>query len=290
MSSPAGLQVELQERTGLAVYNLGIPSVGPRREAFLLDAVGLGLRPRYVVWLFFGGNDVDEAHRLLQWQEKGIDTYAQLYPGFTYPRSYLADLVAAAVDRRSGTRQPEKPTPLPPFLLAPAGQPPSPIWFHPTYLRNLRRSGEDWQTHPGWAATRATLTRVSTVLEDRGIRLLLVYVPSKPQVYLPHVEENAALLRRTASFGRDLPLAETPEELWDSALRNRGSLERLLAGFAEHQAVDFLTLSALFAEAARAGTLCYLSADTHWNDVGQILAVEPIVEWLQRRPRAPPRL
>ncbi len=112
--------------------------------------------------------------------------------------------------------------------------------------------------------------------------MLLLYVPSKPQIYLSYVERNALLLHRMASVGLDAPLSQAPDDLWESSLENCDSLEQVLATFAERESIDYLSLSSHFREAARAGSLCFLSADTHWNDVGQDIAVEPAVDWLKK--------
>ena len=127
-------------------------------------------------------------------------------------------------------------------------------------------------------ATKKVLTRTFTALKRKGIRLLLVYIPSKPQIYVSYVEKNALSLHQMASFDLDAPLIQAPEALWESILRNRDSLEHILANFAKQERIDYLSLSSHFHEAARAGSLCFLSADTHWNDVGQGIAVKRLLQ------------
>jgi len=277
---PLGFQARVQGQTGLTVFNLGIPSLGPQREEFLLDTIGLKLRPRSVIWLFFGGNDIDEAHRLEQFQQKGIRNYRQLFPDFTYPTSFLADMLSKAPRRFLRARPTDKERkPLPPFRFNTESQQ-RPLWFHPVYLRNLSHPPRYWKQHPGWPATQAVFRRTSRALRSQGIRMLLVYVPSKPQVYLSHVEKDAQLLREMASFDLEDPLGQGPEEFWETSLRNRGSLDRVLSQFAEREGIDYLSLVPVFNDAAGAGSLCYLSADTHWNEIGQAAAAKAIVVWL----------
>ncbi len=277
--SPPGFQAKVQDRTKLSVYNLGIPGLGPQREEFMLNTLGLQLRPRAVVWFFFGGNDIDEAFQLEETQKQGVRNYAQLFPGFDYPKSYLVDLIKEIALKSSRAESAKKKVdPLPPFLFRSTEA--KPIWFSPLYLRNSSYPKSYWEAHPGLEPTQEILARTSTALKDQGIRMLLVYIPSKPQIYLSHVERNALLLHRMASVGLDAPLSQDPDDLWESSLQNCDSLEQVLATFAEREGIDYLSLSSHFHEAARAGSLCFLLADTHWNDLGQEIAVEPVVDWL----------
>ena len=279
---PPGFQAKVQDRTKLSVHNLGIPGIGPQREEFMLNTLGLQLRPRAVIWFFFGGNDIDEALRLEETQKKGVRNYAQLFPGFVYPKSYLVDLIKEIALKSSRAQfAKKKMNALPPFLFNTTTQA-KPIWFSPLYLRNSSYPRSYWEAHPGLEPTQKILARTSAALKDQGIRMLLVYVPSKPQIYLSYVERNALLLHQMASFGLDAPLSRAPDGLWESSLENCDSLEQVLATFAEREGIDYLSLSSHFREAARAGSLCFLSADTHWNDVGQDIAVEPAVDWLKK--------
>ncbi len=277
---PAGLQVKLQDMAKGRVYNLGIPAIGPQREEFMLHTLGLRLLPRAVIWLFFSGNDVDEAGRLERLRNEGIGTYGQLFDSPHRPRSYAFDLVkrAAINGLRTSFGQHRK-RPLGPFILV-TNEGKVPLWFHPPYLRNLRYGEGHWLAHSGWGPTRRVLARTSAALSSKGIRMLLVYIPSKPEVYLPYVEKDALLLHEMASFDLKVPLAKSPEDLWRSTMDNHDSLEQVLAEFAREKGIDFLSLSPHFRAAARAGALCFLSADTHWNDVGQDFAAHPIVAWL----------
>ena len=133
---PPGFQAKVQDRTKLSVHNLGIPGIGPQREEFMLNTLGLQLRPRAVIWFFFGGNDIDEASRLEETQKKGVHNYAQLFPGFVYPKSYLVDLIKAIALKSSRAQfAKKKMNALPPFLFNTTTQA-KPIWFSPLYLRN----------------------------------------------------------------------------------------------------------------------------------------------------------
>lgn len=277
--APPGLQRKLAQSTGLSIYNLGVPAIGPRRELFLLRNVGLAMRPRAVIWLFFGGNDVEDAGRLAGHLEDGIETYAGLFDGDVRPRSLVFGLLRWALGELSpGDRHEQRAGPVPPFIFRSA-EGPVPLWFSPPYLRNLGRTEADWKVAPGWNDIEQVLDEIAG-LQSLGAATLLVYVPSKPEVYIRHVDKDAALLHRVASWDLQEPLAIAPEELWSSAIANGGSLDRALAAAAATRRMDYLSLTPLLDAAAARGILGFLQADTHWGPEGQQAAVEPLASWL----------
>ncbi len=274
--SPPGLQARLQQRTGLAMFNLGIPAIGPQRAAWLLEEHGLARRPQAVIWFIFGGNDLADAAAVERHQAAGIRTYADLFDRPARPRSLLFDLVVKAV---SGPEAPPPADSLPGFSF-PAGGGEQRIWFHPEYLRQLARPRDQLEADPAWAIAAGVLGRVAADLEQRPIRLLVVYLPSKPEVYLPWVREDQALAYRVASFGAAAP-ADSAEDFWRLTNENRGELESLLEDFCAVQSIAFLSLTGPLTDLARDGELGYLAADTHWNEIGQGAALEPLAAWLK---------
>ncbi len=278
--TPPGLQRRLQERTGFTVFNLGIPAIGPGRAAWLLEELGLARRPRAVIWFFFGGHDLADAAAVERHRAGGVATYADLFDRPALPRSLLFDLLVRAASRPGPAKT--SADPLPAFSFASEGGE-QPVWFHPEYLRQLARSRDQLEADPGWAITTRVLARVAAELERRSIRFLVVYGPSKPEVYLPFVRPDPDLAFRAASFGAPAP-ADSAAEFWRLANENRGQLESLLEGFCAPRDIAFLSLTGPLSDLARRGELGYLAADTHWNEIGQGAAVEPLAAWLSRRP------
>lgn len=286
---PPGLQARLKQTTGLEVFNLAVPAIGPQRERWLLEEVGLELEPERVVWFFFGGNDLQEAARIEHHRQRRCESLADLYRVPLVPRSIAVDLLASPIRWLLDTRHAK--TPLPGLRL-PGGDGDQPVWFNPVYMRRLTRSRKAIAGSSGWSATTDVLLEVSKELKRRRIPLLVVYVPSKPQVYLPFVERDRDLLHRMASFDRDI--RATPEGFLRSALAHRNDLDRLLAAFCRESSIGYRSLTPHFVRLARRGSLGYLAADTHWNEVGQAAALPVIRAWVEktcdrgRRPRPSP--
>ena len=278
--SPPGLQSFLERRTDLTFFNLGVPAIGPQREAWLLEHVGLTRDPRAVIWFFFGGNDLADAAAVAEHEQNGVRTYADLFPDFIRPRSLLLDLI-----RKSAGRDREPPpsarstVPLPAFSLAAGGD--RRLWFHPRYLRQLARSRDQLRADPGWLIAARVLNDVAAELARRRIRLLVVYVPSKPQVYLPWVRQDMDLVWRVARFGGATAPGESAEHFWRLAIDHRSQLEALLREHCAARDVDFFSLTEPLVGLARRGELGYLAADSHWNEIGQGVAVEPLARWLK---------
>ena len=64
-------------------------------------------------------------------------------------------------------------------------------------------------------------------------------------------------------------------------LENRNNLEELLSTFCKAKGIEFISLKPQLEQLASQGKLGYLSADTHWNELGQATAIEPIKNWLE---------
>lgn len=269
---PPGLQTRLAETTGLEVFNLAVPSIGPQREAWLLETIGLGLEPRAVVWMFFGGNDLEEAERLDLQLEKGIKTYADLFPDFRWPRSFLIDFLTKLSAQEPSSHD----ATLPGFVFAGEER----LWLSPNYLQALARNRAELASHRGWGATKKVLRRVARRSQSLEIRLLVVYVPTKEQVYLPHLAPDSELTARLLRFGGRQPPPDPPDVFWKNALAHRGVLERLLEEFCAARRIDFLSLTPELETLAAAGKLGYFAADSHWNEIGQATAVAPLAGWL----------
>ncbi len=274
---PKGLQAHLAEATGLTVYNLGVSAIGPVREAWLLENVGLEKNPRCVLWFFFSGNDAVGSAIPLVEKRKGNETWGQLYadrrPPFLILPDVMRKLLAAALDRSSHDA-------LPGFRFTLADGTVQPIWFNPFTLPFLQL--EDWEANNGWINARRMIKRARETCVEAGVAFILIYLPSKAEVYLPYVEEDPDLIRRTLSFQRPEPLSDDPRTLLRELLERRGKLEASVDAFCSSAGIPFLSATPFLESLAREGELGYLVADTHWQTTGQAVLLEPLLSLLTR--------
>lgn len=273
-SDPPGLQLRLHKETGLSIRNLGLPGIGPQRQEFLLSKLGLAGHPQAVIWFFFGGNDIQDEERLERLKANGVELYTERPQAGGLPKSLLLDLMRTWWS----SRRPNSAAPLPGFQFP--GQPARPLWFGPSLLRAQLLSEQELAQSPGWNSSQEVLRRVSRELAQRGVPFLLVYVPSKPEVYLRYVEPDPGLFRKMLTFDRRLDPELSEEQLWEKALRNSGTLERMLAEFAGGEGIEFLSLTPSLQKQAAEGQLGYFCADSHWQPRGQAVALEPLKTWL----------
>jgi len=130
------------------------------------------------------------------------------------------------------------------------------------------------------------LIRISKNLKDHNIELLVVYIPSKPEVYLPYVDKDLKLFQdylthpKKREYNKQSKMISN--RLWRESLENRNNLEKLIEKFCESEQIPYLTLKPQLEELAAQGKLGFFSADTHWNEIGQSTAVQPIAQWLYK--------
>jgi len=269
---PPGLARLLAEAIGDTVYDLGVAGVGPQREAWLLEHVGSDLDPDLVLWFFFGGNDLVDARRVRDRIEAGATTYAQDEEYRAPPELRLPDLF---LTRIAGS--PPRPVPVPPVHLAGADGP-HPFWFLPRHLFMTSMPLATLRGHRGWEPTRLALRESRQAVVARGGKFAVVYLPSKAQVYLPYVEQDAELLYRMLTFDDAVP-EPSPEAQLQQMLAHRGDVEELVRTFCAEEDIPFFSATPILDGLARRGELGYLTCDTHWAPPGQAAVAGPLAEF-----------
>jgi len=277
VTRPAGLQVQLARATGLDVFNIGVSAIGPVREEWLMENVGLGKNPRCVIWFFFSGNDASGSIYPLVHKRKGLDTFAEVHADRMPPRLILPDVLRHLFAARDVGRR--EALPGFPFTLCDGTK--QDLWFNPAHLGLLHLTVEQWEANIGWRTARDILVRASKTCRERGVAFLLVYVPSKAEVYLPHVEATSELAHRTASYLLPEPVPVAPDVYLRQLLERRDSLERVVRSACEAESITFLSATPHLDRLAREGELGYLVTDTHWQVVGQSALLAPLLEALR---------
>ena len=241
----------LERELGLVVQNLGCSGYGPQQEKIVLERYGLPLKPKFVVWFFFEGNDLLDVPRYEEARRTGGQD-----PGRT---RFLARSLTANLARRLAL-----------FLTRPPGE--SSIEAQER-MGTFRRGGEPVRLFFAFAAgpltveDRASLVQAQDsihtsagVARAAGARFLLAFVPTKFRVHEGLVDFDPATLCAK----------------WRS-----NELPELLARFAEEQRIEWLDLTVPLRAAAGKGELVYFPDDGHWNARGQAVAAAAIEERLR---------
>jgi GDSL-like Lipase/Acylhydrolase family len=291
-----------------SVRNYGTAGFGPGQELRVLKEYVLPRRPRLVVVGFFAGNDLQDAERFEAFEKSGgafpssglgwkfkevIARFDQLYVMSLYQgashfvRDREGGSLGASGDPRRVDYSGEDPDALPAqspafdrglFTVPVAGHTVR-FAFLPPYLNCLKLSREELEASPGWDATRRSYREMQRRARMQGVRLVVMFIPSKSQVYLPlaaSVFSPSALAHAFAVSLRDVDRPPGPEVV----MRNRLALNGLMRDLCAEEGIPFLDLTdALQARLAR-GSNVYFPDDSHWNAAGHETAATALAGWL----------
>jgi hypothetical protein len=278
-TEPPGLQRLLSESSGWTVYNIGIPGIGPIRERWLLEHYGLALKPQAVVWFFFGGNDLTDAEKT----QARLDTGAKFYtdnPAYKPVPTFLALDFLISWTKTFDVEERARPRMSKGIRLDYGPDEGVDVWFSPFYVRTLLTDKPGWKKRAGWDIFTREIGAVKKALDARGIPLVLVYVPTKIETMLPYIGDQLDMVWDMVTFhlGDDTPMSE--EDFLSSIQLNLDVLESLVQVFCERSKIPFLSATPLLRDLVEQGRLPYLSADTHWNDVGGASLLAPLQQTL----------
>lgn len=288
--------VLLEQVSGLSTLNLGIRGWGPQAEAEAAKAFGLPVDPDWVIVGYYEGNDLRDAAIYEQARASGLDwvEWSRSVVGRQPLDSWLAwqslryglhdfgtRLLGSGEESATSTRR---------FPLdLPLGDRTVSLGFYDDQTSYLSASRADIEASTNYALTEAALRGLKAACDAQGARLLLAYLPSKERVYLPLVEDGAALDvilsgARPVTLGDDGYLAMgqpplAPETLWSHLDDQRAAMEAL----AEHLDADFLDLTPAFQTATAEGRDLYFPVNAHWTQEGQRLAAEIVAAYLRDR-------
>jgi hypothetical protein len=273
------LSERLRAVSGRATFNLSRPWYGPDQYLELLKRYGLALRPKVVLLGFCAGNDIEDLREYRRWLREGrYYFYADHAPRPFFVRYVIAlgDMGASLTDmiakRLAHPARPEAPAEIHPDLgIIRVGSQSVPMIF--AYW-NPQGSGEQLLATEAWQALHARLTEFRDLSRARGILPVLLYLPTKSQVYaeyaLPH--SGRRFLQAMAS---QQPIRTNMVE----------ALTTLAAGVE----LPLINLLPYFEQQAEAGRLLYYPFDTHWNAEGIQAAAEYVWHELQPRLATGPR-
>ncbi len=298
MTLPAEMTwpARLASRLGVSVRNYGTAGFGPGQELRALEEYALACRPRLVVVGFFAGNDLVDAERFEAfergggsipsvgrgWKIKGvIARFDQLYLTSLYQgaSAFLSDgrrglkgrPARATGDDFSGEDSTVSRATGPAFD---RGLFSIPVSGHvlrfallPPYLNRLTLSRQQLEVSRGWELTRRAYREMHRLVRAQGAELIVLFIPSKSQVYLPQLLASFEATELRAALGYCLGSPEPQPEL-DTLMRNRLALNDLMREFCAEEGIRFLDLTEDLESRVRAGQNVYFPDDSHWNAAG----------------------
>jgi len=255
----------LSREAGVPVRNLGFSGYGTQEYALVMEEYGDDVGPEVVLLAFFGANDVEFADRE---GDFNIDTDR-----------------ADTVERQDVPDLPELenvkyPFPVQVILKGQAHD----LAFLYQYLWWMNIEPDEVRDSENMRVIQETWRDVAASAGE--VCKIVMYVPSKGEVYLPFLdyEDRLTMLdgtrRPLAEPGETLRMVDEPGGTVDTLLARRGNLQSLLRGIAEAEGFHFIDLTPVFEAAARDGARLFYAYDTHWNQTGHDVAGAYIAEQL----------
>ncbi len=248
------------KRYRLGVYNLSVSSVGPWDEFANLAVEMPRLRTHpetVVIWALFSGNDLEES-------VYEPYTSAEELPAASVLESWLVRwqnfVIRSPIRRMASFAQANASTSDHVVITRPFADG-SPISFWKPYAERVRRSLSYVQQHTNYPALTETFAAMERLGEAHQVRIVVVMIPSKEQVYDWVLEERSPWSPPSRADGFSLALAELS---------------------AEH-GMCYLDLTPALRAASRQvyeeeGALLYWRDDTHWNPAGHAAAAAALME------------
>ncbi len=277
----------LREQTGQSILTLGANSWSTLNEVEAVKMYGLDKNPKWVILLFFEGNDLINTTQYLERRDSGLSW-----------REY--DMQGVAWWRKLVTWQ------MAHFWLTGKEKEAAPIHYRypvtvntnvgeiQTVLKDIHLlpMSADYETlaqSDEFAQASTALLELKALVEAGNGRFLLVYIPSKEHITWSRiwdpVDVNNILERTvtvTLSDGDHGTLKWEPTYLdYDTFNANHNAQERLFTDFAQENGIEFLNLTpALWQKTIEQGEM-YHYADPHWNQAGNQLVADLIQDYLQ---------
>jgi hypothetical protein len=250
----------LEARLGRPVANLGVAGYGTLQELRVLRRETERLAPKVVVWFFFEGNDL--------YDDQAFENALGAAPA-GQPDERVLVHAGAGWSERSFTRYAHGRLRRAAHALLPNR---APHWG--TLAVGGAAAGEQvlfaryaavpWSDYEAqrWEKSRAALAEGVAHCRERGVHVLLVFVPIKFRVMQPFVAFPEG---SPCSAWRVWPIAASFGELC-------ASLD-----------VPHLDLTSHAQTAVRQGNMPYAAADTHWTPAGHALVAGLVSEEIERR-------
>jgi hypothetical protein len=144
------------------------------------------------------------------------------------------------------------------------------------------RSSQEWQDFT------AELLRLDEAVRRQGGCLVLLYAPTKEEIYLPLAQNPAQLAPALTGLpvwlpdgqGRLQQATATPPDLARMQV-SPGTARALVAEFAAQAGLALIDPSQALSQAVLNGQAPYMKYDTHWSDLGHQIVAQQALQVLQ---------
>ena len=278
----------LGQQTGFSILTLGASSWGTLNEYEAVRMYGLDKNPKFVLVMYFEGNDLLNVAQYLERQPTGLSWKEYDMQDFPlYRRALSWHMLKYGIQKIIGDRSTQPPRYRYPVTASTEAGPIEMI-FKDIHLLPLSASYETLARSDEFAAIKSRLLDLKQLSEAQGARMILVYIPAKAHVYWSRIWEPVDvnhILERTVtvtlSEGDHGKLQWEPQYLsYDTFNANHNAQERLFADFTQENNIEFINLTPIFWQTGIQQGELYNYADPHWNQAGNQLAADVIADYL----------
>jgi hypothetical protein len=266
------------ETAELGVLNLAESGIGLQAELEMLRQYGMDKDPDWIVMAFFEGNDLLDAAEYVREDPLLIMRAARYFwEGGAQTLSDDEEADDAEPDEAINYRYP--------IPLTVGDTTVTTVFFSP-YMSQLSASRDLIETSENYRLATESLLQTQELSGEVGARFLLVYLPSKSHVYLPHLNDpelQSRVFTATRLVGQDDAgfLRFTEEEgSAELSQQHMDDLAQLLADFCAANGIEFLNLTPVFQEEILTGAELFYTYDSHWNQLGHDVAGQAISDYI----------
>ena len=271
----------LAEYSAIEVLNLGESGSGPQQQRDALRKYGLKAQPQWVIMAYFEGNDMYDAAAYAQANPFLLTRVAKhlIIPGEELSKEDESS--ARGLDPGSDPAGYQYP------IVVGIDNAELEMAFLSYYISWLALDRWTIESSRNYLLVMETIQEVRDMAEVAGAGFLLVYVPSKPHVYLPFITESETLTRVFSGVptveldGSGYLQITTQTATPEMTFEHMGDQVLALTDFAAEHDINLLDLTPHFAAAAATGAELYYPFDTHWNQNGHDLATETIARYIE---------
>jgi SGNH hydrolase-like domain, acetyltransferase AlgX/PAS fold len=264
----------LEKISGLTVGNLGVPGYGPLQYLEVLKRYGIQQKPRYALFVFYSGNDIQDISEYLRWKEgKGKYYYAGVLSQPFLGRYVVAlkdgahflggvaDTIFSMMLVKHPYHNPERVHP--DIAVITLG--------HRDYemlipAENKIRSSSELLASEEGQALRKTLAGFKEICVENGIVPIVMYIPTVTTIYAKHSNHQSGAHWL---------------QLRDETIARKRNTENAVAVLTRSLDIRLINLTPVFESAAAEGKLLYYRFDTHWNSEGKQVAAAYVAEVLK---------
>ena len=247
----------LATQRGYSMINLGLVATGSISHQNVLNTFGLPHNPKVVIWQWYGNDFNDDYGFTTLYGEdaeerKGEDSVP---PGWLRRNSAVASIIHAIGQSRQGSQQFTR------FIdphVANIGN--DNIWFGRPYIQEAF-SLQEPKNQQGFELTQQAILDTQARLENEGIELIILLIPTKEEVY----------------------------ETWTADVMGQDLLDEISEGrnemlqFCESNALTCLDTTQTLRDQANVGNLVYHAQDTHLNELGNQVLAEFVTSHLESK-------